>query len=143
MTGARVMGQVRIEDFERFHAKRLRKAPPPASLIEVVTTILLAIIVVPFMYVTFMCIPMMGVVTVSFSLFITTLYLFFRRSLLILATAVLGSGTLAGLFFVFVQSVKYRMDVTLFVLIALGIPVTIIYTTFVGMRIWEIRGGAE
>jgi hypothetical protein len=143
MLKAGVMNQVRIEDFERFHAKRLRKAPPPASLKEIAITVLLAIIVVPFMYVTFMCIPMMGVVTVGFSLFITSLYLFFRRSLLILAAALFSSGALAGLFFVFVQSVKYRMDVTLFVLIALGIPVTIIYTTFVGMRIWEIRGGAE
>lgn len=143
MIEAQVMNQIGIEDFERFHAKRLRKVPPPVSLKEVVLTAVLAVFVVPFMYVTFMCIPMMGVVTVGFSLFITALYLFFRRSLLILAVSLLSSGTLVGLFFVFVQSVKYRMDVTLFVLIALGIPVTIIYTTFVGMRIWEIRGGAE
>lgn len=143
MTGTQVMNQVSIEDFERFHAKRLRKAPPRASLKEVALTVALAIVVVPFMYVTFMCIPMMGVVTVGFSLFITALYLFFRRSIVILAAALLSSGALASLFFVFVQSVKYRMDVTLFVLITLGIPVTIIYTTFVGMRIWDIRGGAE
>jgi hypothetical protein len=95
------------------------------------------------MYVIFMCIPMIGVVTVGFSLFITALYLYFRRSVLVLLTIIMTSVTLSAVFFGSVQSLKYRMDVTLFVLIALGIPVTLIYTTFVGMRIWELRGGAE
>lgn len=137
------MSNIRIEDFEKYHAQRVRRAPPPVSFKEVLVTTLLAIVVVPFMYVTFMCIPMMGVVTVGFASFVTALYLFFRRSIVILLTTLLSSGTLAAIFFVFVQSVKYRMDVTLFVLIALGIPVSLIYTTFVGMKIWEIRGGGD
>lgn len=143
MAEAQTMNQVRIEDFERFHAKLLRKAPPRASLKELLLTVMVSIMVVPFMYVIFMCIPMMGVVTVGLALFVTALYLYYRRSALVLLSTILSSGTLATIFFVSVQSVKYRMDVTLFVLIALGIPVTLIYTTFVGMRIWELRGGAE
>lgn len=143
MAEVQAMNQVRIEDFERFHAKLLRKVPQRPSLKEVLITMLVAVLVVPFMYVTFMCIPMMGVVTVGFALFVTTLYLVFRRSLLILMASLMSSATLSALFFVFIQSVKDRMDLTLFVLIALGIPITLIYTTFVGMRIWELRGGAE
>lgn len=143
MAEAQTMNQVRIEDFERFHAKLLRKPPPRASLKEILLTTLTAIVVVPFMYVIFMCIPMMGVVTVGLAFLVTALYLYYRRSIVILLASLLSSSALAAIFFVSVQSVKYRMDVTLFVLIALGIPVTLIYTTFVGMRIWEIRGGAE
>ena len=143
MAQVQAMNQVRIEDFERFHAKLLRKAPPRVSLKELLVTVLVALLVAPFMYVIFMCIPMIGVVTVGFSLFITALYLYFRRSVLVLLTIIMTSVTLSAVFFGSVQSMKYRMDVTLFVLIALGIPVTLIYTTFVGMRIWELRGGAE
>lgn len=143
MAQAPTMNQIRIEDFERYHAPRVRKSPPPVTLKEVVVTALIPVVVVPFMYVVFFCIPMIGVVTVGFSLFVTTLYLFFRRSIIILGAALLSSGILAGLFFTFIQSLKYRMDVTLFVLIALGIPVCLMYTTFVGMKIWEIRGGGE
>jgi hypothetical protein len=95
------------------------------------------------MYVIFFCIPIIGIVTVGFAGFVTTLYLFFRRSIVLWLTTILTCGALAGIFFSVIQSVKYRLDVTLFVLIALGIPVSLIYTTFVGMKIWEIRGGGE
>ena len=143
MTQAHVMNQIRIEDFERYHARRQRKAPPPLSLKEVLVTLAISVAIAPFMYATFFLIPMMGQVTVGFAGFITALYLFFRRSIVIALTVLGSAGFLASIFFMTIQSVKYRLEVPLFILIALGIPMTLIYTTFVGMKIWEIRGGDE
>jgi hypothetical protein len=101
------------------------------------------VVIAPFLYATFFLIPMMGQVTVGFAGLITALYLFFRRSIVIAMTVVGSAAMLSTIFFMTIQSMKYRLDVTLFVLIALGIPVTLIFTTFVAMKIWEIRGGAE
>jgi hypothetical protein len=50
---------------------------------------------------------------------------------------------LSSMLFMSIQSIKYRIDVTMFVLIALGIPMTFMYTVFVGMKVWELRGGDE
>ena len=143
MTQARVMNQIRIEDFERYHARQMRKAPPPISLKEVVITWAVCVVMAPFLYATFFLIPMMGQVTVGFCGFITALYLFFRRSVVIALTVLATGGVLASIFFMTIQSVKYRLEVPLFILIALGIPMTLIFTTFIGMRIWDLRGGAE
>lgn len=143
MTQAHVVNQIRIEDFERYHARRQRKAPPPLTLKEVIVTMAISLAIAPFMYATFFLIPMMGQVTVGFAGFITALYLFFRRSIVVALAVVVSAGFLSSIFFMTIQSVKYRLEVPLFILIALGIPMTLIYTTFVGMKIWEIRGGDE
>ena len=143
MTQAQVVNQIRIEDFERYHARRQRKAPPPLTLKEVIVTMAISLAIAPFMYATFFLIPMMGQVTVGFAGFITALYLFFRRSIVVALAVVVSAGFLSSIFFMTIQSVKYRLEVPLFILIALGIPMTLIYTTFVGMKIWEIRGGDE
>jgi hypothetical protein len=45
--------------------------------------------------------------------------------------------------FMSIQTIKYRIDVTMFVLIALGIPMTTLLTVLVAMRVWELRGGLE
>jgi hypothetical protein len=45
--------------------------------------------------------------------------------------------------FGFIQSVKTRLDVPLFILIALGIPVTAMYCIFIAGRIWVLRGGVD
>jgi hypothetical protein len=143
MTQAQAMNQIRIEDFERYHARRLRKVPPPLSFKEVLITLVISVVMAPFLYATFFLIPMMGQVTVGFAGLITALYLFYRRSIVIAMTVVSSAAMLSSVFFMTIQSIKYRLDVPLFVLIALGIPFTLIYTTFVAMKLWEIRGGAE
>ena len=89
MAHVSTMNQTRIEDFEKYHARRMRRPQPRASLKEVVTAVLLATVVSPFMYVIFFCIPIIGVVTVGFAGFVTSLYLYFRRSIILLLTAIM------------------------------------------------------
>ena len=137
------VNRIRIDDFEKFHAARARTVPPAASLREVLATIAISCFVSPFIFTTFFVIPMMGQITVGFAACITALYLLFRRSLVIALTTVVTGAVLSSVAFMSIQSIKYRLDVTMFVLIALGIPVTLMYSVFVAMRIWELRGGAE
>ena len=143
MESVSTMNQIRIDDFERFHRPLLRKAPPPVTLKEIAWTMAISTAVAPFFFATFFIIPMMGQITVGLAAIVTTLYLFFRRSLVVALTVLVSAMLLSSVAFMSIQSIKYRLDVTLFVLIALGIPVTILYCLFVGMKIWELRGGGE
>ena len=86
---------------------------------------------------------MMGQVTVGFAALLTVLYLFYRRSFVIIATILVMAIILSSGLFASIQTVKNKLDVTLFFLIALGIPVSAMYSMFIGMKIWELRGGGE
>lgn len=143
MSQAAVVDRIRIEDFEKFHARKLRKPPPPVTVKEVVITMLVATVMAPFLFTTFFVIPMIGQVSVGLAAFVTALYLWFRKSIIIALTILVSGGFFASLMFMSIQSIKYRIDVTMFVLIALGIPMTTLLTVIVAMRVWEIRGGAE
>jgi len=143
MSQAHVVDRIRIEDFEKYHAASLRKPPPPVTVKEVVITMLVATVMAPFLFTTFFVIPMIGQVSVGLAAFVTALYLWFRKSIIIALTIIASGGFFASLMFMSIQSIKYRIDVTMFVLIALGIPMTTLLTVIVAMRVWEIRGGAE
>ena len=125
------------------YAASLRKPPPPVTVKEVVITMLVATVMAPFLFTTFFVIPMIGQVSVGLAAFVTALYLWFRKSIIIALTILVSGGFFASLMFMSIQSIKYRIDVTMFVLIALGIPMTTLLTVIVAMRVWEIRGGAE
>lgn len=143
MSQAQVVDRIRIEDFEKFHAPRLRKAPPPVSLKEVVLTVLVSMVVAPFIFTTFFVIPMIGQISVGLAAFVTALYLWSRKSIVIALTILASGGLFSSLMFMSIQSIKYRIDVTMFILIALGIPITTLLTIFVAMRVWDLRGGAQ
>lgn len=143
MAQAHVVDRIRIEDFEKFHAASLRKTPPPVSLKEIVGTVLIAAVISPFLFTTFFVIPMMGQVTVGLAAFVTALYLWSRKSIVIALTVLASSALLSSILFMSIQSIKHRIDVTMFILIALGIPMTFIYTVFIAMKVWQLRGGEE
>ncbi len=138
-----VAPHIRLDEFERFHLRRLVRRVPAVTGLEIAWTAAIALFCAPFFFATFFLIPMMGQITVGLAAFVTALYLWYRRSLLIAAVALGGGGFFAALTFAFIQSIKNNLEVPLFILIALGIPVTAIYTMFVAARIWIIRGGAE
>jgi hypothetical protein len=143
MSQAQVVDRIRIEDFEKFHAPSLRKPPPPVTVKEVVITMLVATLMAPFLFTTFFVIPMIGQISVGFAAFVTALYLWARKSIIIALTILASAGLFSSLMFMSIQSIKYRIDVTMFVLIALGIPMTTLLTVIVAMRVWDLRGGAE
>jgi len=143
MAQVSVVDRIRIEDFERFHAPRFRKAPPPVTLKEIALTFLVCMVMAPFVFTTFFVIPMIGQISVGFAGFVTALYLWSRKSIVIALTILASGGLFASIMFMSIQSIKYRIDVTMFVLIALGIPMTTLLTVIVAMRVWDLRGGAE
>ena len=137
------MTKISLDEFEKFHAPRVRKAPPPVTIKELVQVLLLAVVVSPFIFSTFFIIPMMGQVTVGVAGLVTALYLYFRKSILVAGTVLATAVILLSIAFMTIQSIKNDLDVTLFILTALGIPVCAIYTVFVGTKIWDIRGEKE
>jgi len=132
-----------LADFERYHAKTLRRPTKRASFREVITTLVASIVMTPFAFVTTLIIPIMGPVTVLLGLSLTAMYLFFRRSIVIASAAVLSSALFWSVLFGTIQSYKNDLDVVLFCLTALGIPVTFMYSMFIGAQIWIVRGGVE
>lgn len=143
MSQARVVDRIRIEDFEKFHAPRFRKAPPPVTFKEVVVTILVCTVMAPFLFTTFFVIPMIGQISVGLAGAMTAMYLWSRKSIVIALTILASGGVLSSIAFMSIQSIKHRIDVTMFILIALGIPMTTLLTVFVSMKVWELRGGGE
>ncbi len=143
MGQAIVAPHIRLEDFEKFHVRQRVRKSPPVTLREIFITLSISLACAPFFFATFFLIPMMGQITVGLAALLTSLYLWFRRSVIVAAVAITGSAIFSGLMFGFIQSVKTRLDVPLFILIALGIPVTAMYCIFIAGRIWVLRGGVD
>jgi len=135
--------KVSLQDFERIHTPEKRPRLSRPSVLELVLTLVVSIVLTPFVFVAGTIIPMIGPITVVFALSLTLIYLFFRRSILVTAVA-LGSTMLFWLVLLgIIQTIKNDLDVTLFILTALGIPVCAMYSMFIGSRIWIIRGGVD
>lgn len=143
MTNILPINRISVDDFEKFHAKQIVRIPERPTLRELVYTLLIALFMAPFTAVTFMVIPIMGQVTVFVSLSLTLLYLYFRRSFLVATAAGLASLIFWIAIFVSIQAIKNRLEVPLFFFTATGIPVSAMYSMFIGARIWIIRGGVE
>ncbi len=135
--------RLRVSDFERFHAKDVVPVQHCPSLRELVLTALITLAITPFSFVIFLVVPVMGMITVSFSFLLSCLYLFYRRSILVACTAIGFSVVFWVALFLSIQGIKNNLEVLLFFLTATGIPVSAIYCMFIGSRIWTIRGGAE
>ncbi len=137
------MPRITIAEFEKYHARAQRRPTPRASLYEALITLVISTVMTPFAFVTAAIIPIMGPVTVLLGLSLTALYLVFRRSFIIGGVAVFSSALFWSVLFGTVQSYKNDLDVVLFFLTALGIPVTLMYCMFIGSQIWIVRGGVE
>jgi hypothetical protein len=137
------VSKVSLRDFERFHARRQSKPPTTPSLKELALTLLTTLVMTPFLYVTFFVIPLMGQITVGFAGLLTLIYLYYRRSVLVLIITVTGLTLFSSVTFATIQTIKYRLEIPLFVFLALGIPMSFAYCVLVGSRIWVVRGGGE
>lgn len=132
-----------VSDFERFHAKNIVPVQLRPSLSELFLTALITLIITPFSFVIFLVIPVMGMITVCFSFLLSCLYLYYRRSILVAGTAIGCSVVFWVALFMSIQGIKNNLEVVLFFLTAMGIPVSAMFCMFIGSRIWSIRGGAE
>lgn len=138
-----VTPHIRLEEFENFHIRHRAKVQRAVTLRELGYTFITSILVSPFLLGTFFLIPMMGQISVGLAGLLTAIYLWYRRSLLVACVALSGSGIFSAFIFATIQGIKHNLEVPLFIIIALGIPVTTIYTIFIAARIWVIRGGID
>ena len=132
-----------LDQLDRRIAERQRPLQGAPTMMELILTLATTLFMATFVVVTFSVIPMMGQITVGFSVLVTSLYLYYRKSLLVVGTAVGGSLIFWSVLFVSIQTIKNSIGIPLFFFTALGIPVCVLYTMFVGTRIWTIRGGIE
>lgn len=113
------------------------------GIYELAITLAVTIFMAPFSFVIFMVIPVMGAITVALSFSLTVWYLISRRSVLVALTVLGGSVLFWGVLFETIQVIKNNLEVPLFFLTAMGIPVSAMYCMFIGTRIWTIRGGID
>ncbi len=134
---------ITIAEFERFHAKRFVRNVPPVSLREIIVSLLVAFLITPFVCVIAAIVPLIGIITAMLVFALTLLYLWARRSIVAFCTVVLGAGFFMQLTFMTIQSVKYNLEVPLFILTALGVPLCFLYSIFISTQIWVLRGGEQ
>jgi len=137
------MQRVSVDDLERHYRKSISFDTPRATIKELLLTIFLAAFLTPFFFTTFFVLPIMGQVVVFFALFMTSVYLWARRSIAVTLAAITGSASFALLTYLTIQAVKAKLDIPLFIFLVMGIPVTAIYSLYLAMRIWSLRGGIE
>lgn len=133
--------QVRIDEYERYHAKRRVLPSVTPSFKELSLTFIIAMLLTPFFFVTFFVLPMMGQITVGVAAIITAIYLVARRSILVTLASLGGVVFFSAVTFATIQAIKYRVDIPIFIFLVMGVPITTIYCIFVGTRIWVLRGG--
>lgn len=134
---------VTISDFERYHAQTVVHTSPPVTLRELLCTFAVTFCLAPFSFVGFLVIPMIGVITVVFTAFITSMYLVSRRSWVVSLTAVGGTVVFWTILFNTIQGIKNQLEIALFFFTATAIPVSIIFCILISARTWILRGGVE
>jgi hypothetical protein len=137
------MARVTIDEFEKYHAKRVLVASPRVTAKEIVLSLLIAFVFSPFLFITATVIPLMGQVTMALVVILTVLYLYYRKSIIATAACLGGAAVFTQLTFGTIQAIKYHIEVPMFFFTALGIPVCFLYCIFIVSRIWILRGGAE
>jgi hypothetical protein len=127
-----------LKQFEKFHRQFFISKPLPPSNKEVLITFLVSIIAAPFLFASLFMIPIIGQVLSLTAFCLTTIYFWVRKSVKITAVIILAYLLFIIPALVTVQfvAVKNRFDVTLFLLIASCIPVSIFYILLVAGRIW-------
>jgi len=123
-------------EYKRRKLSSLNRAP--VGLGELAITFLISVFVTPFFAVTFTVLPFIGQMVVIPVFLLTIYYLLVRRSLAVAFIALAGSALVMTTVFASIQSIKYHLEIPLFLFLVLGIPVSIIYSLLLGMRIWKI-----
>jgi len=127
---------VNLDALERSHRINLKISPHPVTLKEGIISFLVVFLCAPFLTATFLMIPMIGQMLIFFAAALSATYLYIRRSLLL--TLIVSAAYLSFLtpLLIFIQVLKHRLDVTLFFLIASGIPVSIFFIGLVAGKLW-------
>jgi hypothetical protein len=127
---------VTLSEYEAYHRARIPRISSSISLKEAISAAVITLAILPFWFMMFFNLPVIGQITVGFSLIMTTWFFIVRRSYalfgVVFASALLAAIILANS----IQAIKYNIDLPMFLLMALGIPVSAIYCLFIGSRIW-------
>jgi hypothetical protein len=133
--------QVNLDEFERFHAQKLRVQPMRASWRELGWTVLVAIVVTPFFAALFLALPLIGQFVVGTAFLLTVYYMYLRRSILVLLSSCLGVTLFVTVAGSVMHGRRFHPGLPLLVLLGFGIPVAGAFCILVASRIWALKGG--
>ena len=127
-----------LNQFENQQRKLLVRKPFPPDRKEIKYFFLITIITYPFLYAGLFMIPLIGQFLFLFALCITLLYLYVRKSLKLIAICVASNLIFLIPTIITIQSisVKNRLDVILFFLMATCIPISIMYILVTSGLVW-------
>jgi hypothetical protein len=127
---------ISLSEYEAYHRARVPRISAAISLKEVAVTSLTTLGILPFWFMMFFNLPVIGQITVGFSLIMTAWFFVVRRSWALVGTAFCSTVIATIILASSIQAIKYNIDLPMFLLMALGIPVSAIYCLFIGSRIW-------
>jgi len=128
-----------LNKLEKSQRKLFRKPPPAVTTREMLVTFLVCLITAPFLYSALFMIPLIGQGLFLGAFCLTLIYFYVRRSLKIILSVVLANliFIIPTLIVLQLVTVKNRFDVTIFILIASCIPVSIFYILIVAGLSWH------
>jgi len=117
--------------------------PVMPSARELLITFFGVVAITPFFLTTVFVLPIMGQIVGFVAAATTVMYMVARRSWLVAVTMIGGFGTFSILTLLVIQAVKTRVDIPLFIFLAMGVPILLIYSVILGAQIWALKGGGD
>ena len=125
-----------LNEIERDHRRSVPKQYRPPTRAELLIISGLSFVSAPFVSSTFLLVPLIGQGLVFFFLSLVGIFFFVRRSWVVFFCAVAAHLAFIIPAIAIIPSIKHRLDLAYFVLLALGIPVVILMSLFVAGRAW-------
>lgn len=132
------MANTQLSELDRAsHIEQLRRSSQEGINTDMKILFLMGLGFSPFLAMTFMFIPVLGQLLVGTGLIVTLYYFRLRRSWMLFLSWSLGALIAFGLTILAAHTLRGRLDVALFFLLALGLPLSICYLVVAGAMIWR------
>jgi hypothetical protein len=125
-----------LDNLEKYYRTLPRPPVRPITLKEAILNVIFVLLCAPFLSAVFFVLPLIGQILVLCSFSITIWYFFARRSWLVVLSFLTGFFIFAIPTLATIQLIKNNLNLTLFFLLALGVPVSIFYICTMACRIW-------
>ena len=125
-----------LDELEKIHRRSLPKRFRAPSSSELFVISAMSFFSAPFVSATFLLVPLIGQGLVLFFFSLVGIFFFVRRSWLVFICAVIAHLAFVIPAIAIIPSIKHRLDLAYFVLLALGIPVVVLMSLLVAARAW-------
>lgn len=125
-----------LDSIEKSYRSRPKPPVRKLGLKECISIFSLVFVCAPFITAICLILPIMGQVVTILAVTMLGLYLYARRSWQMLFLVIFSYLVFLAPTLIFMQQLKYRLELVLFFLLAGGIPVSIIFTLVMAYKFW-------